>query len=90
MYLSDLFVSAWKTGGDKHVDALFDILENMPGEFWTKLGGYTWVGWAKAKYKLDKDKFYSDMERYSESTEWANGLKSLGEYLQEEEKDAVL
>jgi hypothetical protein len=85
MYLSDLFVSAWKSGGDAHVDVLFDILENLPGDFWDKMGGYTWVGWVKAKYKLDKNKFYSDLERYANSKEWSDSIKPLGEYIREQE-----
>lgn len=73
MYLSDLFVVAMKTGGEKRVEALFDILVNMPSDWWQFRGCSNWLEAAIRQYQDNKDKFLKDLSKYAESQEWANG-----------------
>lgn len=73
MYLSDLFVVAMKTGGEERVEALFDILINLPSDWWQFRGCSNWLGAAVRQYQSNKQKFLDDLGKYAESQEWASG-----------------
>jgi hypothetical protein len=73
MYLSDLLVVAMKTGGEDRVEALFDILSNMPSDWWEFRGCSNWLVAAARQYQSNKEKFLMDLAGYAKSERWTSG-----------------
>lgn len=77
MYLSDMFAVAYKKGGREYVDTLFQILLELPDEWWEFRGCRNWLKVALRQFSENPEKFLSDLEKYSNSKEWLSGKPFL-------------
>lgn len=73
MYLSDMFVTALKTGGQDRVEAMFEVLLNLPDNWWEFRGCKNWLKVAMMQYQENPERFMENLTRYADSQEWANG-----------------
>lgn len=73
MYLSDMCVAAYRTGGQERVVALLEILSALPDEWWQFRGCRNWLKVAYRQMQEHPDKFIADLDKYSKSRDWLDG-----------------
>jgi hypothetical protein len=82
MYLSDLLVAANKEGGKECVKQTVSLLTRLPSDWWNVRGCKNWLVVAQNSLINNQDIFFSKLEEYSQSQDWASG-KSFQEVLKD-------